>query len=58
MAINRDVLVNGLLMGEGTPIITPIAPVSPYYNDKVQVHTILKKQKRCLQKQASRLDRH
>ena len=37
MAINRDVLVNGLLMGEGTPIMTPIAPVSPYYNDKVQV---------------------
>lgn len=37
MAINRDVLVNGLLMGEGTPIMTPIAPVNPYYNDKVQV---------------------
>lgn len=37
MAINRDILVNGLLMGEGQSIITPIAPISPYYNDKVEV---------------------
>lgn len=37
MAINRQVLVDALLQGEGTPIVTPIAPVSPYYNDKIKV---------------------
>lgn len=37
MAINRQILVDGLLLGEGTPIITPIAPISPYYNDAVEV---------------------
>ena len=49
MAINRDVLVNGLLMGEGTPIMTPIAPVSPYYNDKVQVQYDPEKAKEILE---------
>lgn len=37
MAINRQTLVDGLLMGEGTPIITPISPISPYYNEEVEV---------------------
>lgn len=37
MAINRQVLVDGLLMGEGTTMSTPIAPISPYYNENAQV---------------------
>lgn len=58
MAINRDVLVNGLLMGEGTPIMTPIAPVSPYYNDKVQVQYDPEKAKKMLAEAGFRQDRH
>jgi len=37
MAINRDVLVNSLLQGEGVPILTPISPISPYYNPAVTI---------------------
>ncbi|MCL2703910.1 MAG: peptide ABC transporter substrate-binding protein [Defluviitaleaceae bacterium] len=37
MAINRDVLVNSLLQGEGVSIVTPISPISPYYNPAVEV---------------------
>ena len=37
MAINRDALVNSLLQGQGMAVITPISPISPYYNPDVTV---------------------
>ncbi len=37
MAINRDALVNSLLQGQGQAVITPISPISPYYNPDVTV---------------------
>lgn len=37
MAINRQVLVEALLQGQGEAIVTPIAPMSPYYNKDVTV---------------------
>ena len=37
MAINRQVLVDALLQGQGQQVITPIAPMSPYYNKDVTV---------------------
>ncbi len=36
MAINRKVLVDSLLQGQGTAIMTPISPVSPYFNQKLK----------------------
>lgn len=37
MAVNREALVNSLLQGEGVPLVTPIVPSSPYYNQDVAV---------------------
>lgn len=37
MAINRDALVNALLQGQGQAVVTPISPISPYYNPDVTV---------------------
>ena len=37
MAINRQVLVDALLLGLGEPIITPFCTLSPYYNEEVEV---------------------
>ncbi len=37
MAINRQVLVDALLQGQGEAIVTPFSTVSPYYNDAVDV---------------------
>lgn len=37
MAINRDALVDQLLKGEGETIVTPISPISPYYDKDVEV---------------------
>lgn len=37
MAINRQVLIDGILQGQGQAIVTPISPISPYYNDKIEV---------------------
>ncbi|HIR58266.1 MAG TPA: peptide ABC transporter substrate-binding protein [Candidatus Gallacutalibacter pullicola] len=37
MAINREVLVNSLLQGEGQQIVTPISPISPYFNENIEV---------------------
>jgi peptide/nickel transport system substrate-binding protein len=37
MAINRDAIVNSLLQGQGTAVITPISPISPYYDPAVTV---------------------
>jgi len=37
MSINRDALVNALLQGQGQAIVTPISPISPYYNPEVTV---------------------
>lgn len=37
MAVNRKVIVDSLLKGEGTPIITPIVPHNAYYNENVNV---------------------
>lgn len=37
MAIDRKALVEQLLQGEGETIITPIAPVNPYYNKDITV---------------------
>lgn len=37
MAINRQILVEALLQGQGEAIVTPIAPMSPYYNKDVTV---------------------
>lgn len=37
IAINRDALVDQLLQGEGQPIITPISPISPYYDKDVKI---------------------
>lgn len=36
MAINRRVLVDALLRGQGTAIMTPIAPASPYFNQNLK----------------------
>jgi peptide/nickel transport system substrate-binding protein len=36
MSINRKVLVDALLKGQGTAIMTPISPASPYYNESVK----------------------
>lgn len=37
MAINRKILVEALLQGQGQEIVTPIAPNNPYYNEEVDV---------------------
>jgi peptide/nickel transport system substrate-binding protein len=37
MAIDRQTLVDQLLQGEGQPIVTPISPISSYYDDSVEV---------------------
>lgn len=37
MAVNRQVLVDSLLKGEGQQIVTPIAPISPYFNENIEV---------------------
>lgn len=37
MSINREVLVNSLLQGEGVSIVTPIVPSSAYYNPDVRI---------------------
>lgn len=37
MAINRQVLVDALLLGLGEPIVTPFCTLSPYYNEEVEV---------------------
>lgn len=37
MAINRDVLIQAILQGEGEAIVTPISSVSPYYNENIEV---------------------
>ena len=37
MAINRQVLVDALLLGLGEPIVTPFCSLSPYYNEEVEV---------------------
>lgn len=37
MAINRQVLVDALLQGQGEAIVTPFCSVSPYYNENVEV---------------------
>ncbi|MCD8369169.1 MAG: peptide ABC transporter substrate-binding protein [Clostridiales bacterium] len=37
MAINRQVLVDALLQGQGEAIVTPISSISPYYNEDVEV---------------------
>ncbi len=37
MSINRDALVNALLQGQGQSIVTPISPISLYYNPEVTV---------------------
>lgn len=37
MAINRQTLVDGLLLGEGEAIVTPICSLSPYYNEDIEV---------------------
>lgn len=49
MAINRDVLVNSLLEGEGEAIVTPFCSVSPYYNENVEVWYDPEKAKTMLQ---------
>jgi len=36
MAINRRVLVDALLRGQGVALMTPISPVSPYFNQKLK----------------------
>ena len=51
MAINRDVLVQALLKGEGQQVVTPIAPVSPYFNDKIKVWYDVDKAKEMLEKE-------
>ena len=37
MAINRDVLIQAILQGEGEAVVTPISSVSPYYNENIEV---------------------
>ncbi|MDO4619370.1 MAG: peptide ABC transporter substrate-binding protein [Lachnospiraceae bacterium] len=37
MSINRQVLVDGLLLGQGEVIVTPFSSASPYYNENVEV---------------------
>jgi peptide/nickel transport system substrate-binding protein len=37
MAINRQALVDALLLGEGEAIVTPFCSLSPYYNADVEV---------------------
>lgn len=37
MAIDRSALVEQLLQGEGQAIVTPLSPLSPYYDDSVEV---------------------
>ena len=37
MAVNRQVLVDSLLQGQGQQIVTPISPISPYFNEDIQV---------------------
>jgi peptide/nickel transport system substrate-binding protein len=37
MAINRQALVDALLLGEGEAIVTPFCSLSPYYNSDVEV---------------------
>ena len=37
MAINRDVLIQAVLQGDGEAIVTPFCSLSPYYNDEVEV---------------------
>ena len=36
LAINRRVLVDALLRGQGVALLTPISPVSPYFNQKLK----------------------
>jgi peptide/nickel transport system substrate-binding protein len=57
MAINRNVLVSSLLKNEGVPIITPIAPVSPYYNKDVSVWYDPEKAKQILKEEKFPFDR-
>ncbi len=49
MAINRSLLVDSLLQGEGVPIVTPIVPSSPYYNSDVDVWYAPEKAKEILE---------
>ena len=37
MAIDRNALVEQLLQGEGEPIVTPLSPLSPYYDKGTEV---------------------
>ncbi|MGN0202971.1 MAG: ABC transporter substrate-binding protein, partial [Coprococcus sp.] len=37
MAINRQVLIDAVLLGEGEAIVTPFCSASPYYNADVEV---------------------
>lgn len=37
MAIDRNALVDQLLQGEGETIVTPLSPLSPYYDEKTEV---------------------
>ena len=37
MALNRGIYVNSLYQGQAVPIVTPISPLSPYYNEKVSI---------------------
>jgi peptide/nickel transport system substrate-binding protein len=37
MAIDRQTLVDQLLQGEGQTIVTPISPISPYYDENTEV---------------------
>jgi len=36
MAINRKILVDALLRGQGVALMTPISPASPYFNQKLK----------------------
>ncbi|MDO5416791.1 MAG: peptide ABC transporter substrate-binding protein [Lachnospiraceae bacterium] len=49
MAINRQVLVDALLLGEGEAIVTPFCSASPYYNKDVEVWYDPEKAKTMLQ---------
>lgn len=49
MAINRQVLVDALLKGQGEAIVTPFCSVSPYYNKDVEVWYDPEKAKTMLQ---------
>lgn len=51
MAIDRNLLVNSLLKNEGVPIVTPISPVSPYYNKNVSVWYDPEKSKQILKEE-------